>query len=45
VDETVLYNYARRWCRDEAVSHTTYAATVAQFGKKRLIDLVATLGF
>lgn len=44
-DETVLYNYATEMYRDKAVSDTTYAAAVKQFGEKGLIDIVATMGY
>jgi 4-carboxymuconolactone decarboxylase len=44
-DEAILYNYAMEMYRDKAVSDSTYAATVKQFGEKGLIDLVATMGY
>jgi 4-carboxymuconolactone decarboxylase len=44
-DETVLYNYATEMYRDKAVSDATYAAALAKFGEKGLIDLVATMGY
>ncbi len=44
-DEAVLYNYATEMYRDKAVSDSTYAAAVKQFGEKGLIDLVATMGY
>jgi 4-carboxymuconolactone decarboxylase len=44
-DEEILYNYAMELYRDRAVSDTSYAAAVKQFGEKGLIDLVATMGY
>jgi 4-carboxymuconolactone decarboxylase len=44
-DEEVLYTYAMELYRDRAVSDTSYAAAVKQFGEKGLIDLVATMGY
>jgi 4-carboxymuconolactone decarboxylase len=44
-DEELLYNYAMELYRDRAVSDTSYAAAVKQFGEKGLIDLVATMGY
>jgi 4-carboxymuconolactone decarboxylase len=44
-DETILYDYAMELYRDKAVSDTTYAAAVKQFGEKGLIDLVASMGY
>ena len=44
-DEEVLYNYATELYRDRAVSDTSYAAAIKQFGEKGLIDLVATMGY
>jgi 4-carboxymuconolactone decarboxylase len=44
-DEEILYNYATELYRDRAVSDTSYAAAVKQFGEKGLIDLVATMGY
>jgi 4-carboxymuconolactone decarboxylase len=44
-DEAILYNYATEMYRDKAVSDSTYAAAVKQFGEKGLIDLVATMGY
>jgi 4-carboxymuconolactone decarboxylase len=44
-DEDILYNYAMELYRDRAVSDTSYAAAVKQFGEKGLIDLVATMGY
>jgi 4-carboxymuconolactone decarboxylase len=44
-DETILYDYAMELYRDKAVSDTTYATAVKQFGEKGLIDLVASMGY
>ena len=44
-DEAVLYNYATEMYRDKAVSDSTYATAVKQFGEKGLVDLVATMGY
>lgn len=44
-DETILYNYATEMYRDKAVSDATFAAAVAKFGERGLIDLVATMGY
>lgn len=44
-DEAIIYDLATQLYRDKSVSDEVFAAAVAQFGERGVVDIVGILGF